>query len=360
MGLNFDGVRKEMQRQVDEGIRPSVQIAIDWRGEVVFDEAVGDGATPDSNYVLWSIIKPFVAITLLQCIDDGKAGLGDKVSKYIPEFASNGKEGCTIAHLLSHRGGFPGVPDTLKLFQNAQDWDKCIAITCGIKAEWKPGTACGYHPISAWYIVAELAQRLRGESLWEMLRKRVLDPAGIDEDGLSLGNPEVLSSLPLPVHGPEAAGTPLGAPYWNEESTHALTIPGGSGISRSNQVIKLYRALLNRGEGPGGRILSPEMIRTATHPHAVGSMDRTFNRDIAWGLGFHMKHVVPSLDDCGITATPGTFGHSGHFIINTSWADPGKDLVACVLANGLTQLEAGFKAVTRLSQSIHDVIDKSA
>ena len=44
MGDRFDVVRREMQRQVDEGIRPSIQVAIDWRGELVFDEAVGADA----------------------------------------------------------------------------------------------------------------------------------------------------------------------------------------------------------------------------------------------------------------------------------------------------------------------------
>ena len=57
------------------------------------------------------------------------------------------------------------------------------------------------------------------------------------------------------------------------------------------------------------------------------------------------------------TATPGTFGHGGHFLVNTAWADPGKDLTACILANGLTAPRAGTRAVVALSQSIHDAVD---
>jgi CubicO group peptidase (beta-lactamase class C family) len=99
------------------------------------------------------------------------------------------------------------------------------------------------------------------------------------------------------------------------------------------------------------------MVRTATFPHAVGIRDRTFLVDVPWGLGFHLKHVRPSLDDCGETATPGTFGHAGHFIASTAWADPGKDLCAAILTNGLVERRAGFAAVKALSQSIHDVVD---
>ena len=123
--------------------------------------------------------------------------------------------------------------------------------------------------------------------------------------------------------------------------------------------VKLYRCLLAGGEGPGGRILSETMLRCATFPHAVGIVDRTFLRDIPWGLGFHLKHVKPTLDDCGHGATPGTFGHAGHFMSNTAWADPGKDLAACILSNGLAEPRAGLRAVSQLSQCIHDVVDRS-
>jgi len=106
-------------------------------------------------------------------------------------------------------------------------------------------------------------------------------------------------------------------------------MPGAGGISRVGQGVRFYRALLDEGEGPGGRMLSPEMVRAAAFPHAVGSVDRAFEIDIPWGLGglgFHSKHVRPTLDDCGRTATPGTFGHGGHVLVNTAWGDRGKGL----------------------------------
>ena len=58
----FRPVAERMQSQVDQGLRPSIQVAVDWRGERVLDHAVGGGATPGSHYVLWSTTKPFVAL----------------------------------------------------------------------------------------------------------------------------------------------------------------------------------------------------------------------------------------------------------------------------------------------------------
>jgi CubicO group peptidase (beta-lactamase class C family) len=360
MSDRFDALRREMQRQIDEGIRPSIQVAIDWRGELVFDEAVGKDATPDSNYLLWSSTKPIIAVALLQIIDEGGAKLRDRVRNYIPEFGVRGKEACTIGHLLSHRGGFPDSGKRMvALGVSSRSWDDALAAVCEMEAQWEPGKDRGYHPSSSWFIVGELIQRLRDRPLWETLREKVLDPTGIAADGFSLGNPEVLSQPAMQVTTREERGAPDSADWWNEPITHRAVIPGGNGVSRANQMTRFYRAMLNEGEGSDGRLLSPEMTRIATFPHSVGTIDRTFLIDVPWGLGFRLKHAVPSMDDFGNTATPGTFGHGGHFLVNTAWGDPGKDLAVCILSNGLTAPRTGTKAVNALSQAIHDAVDAS-
>jgi CubicO group peptidase (beta-lactamase class C family) len=360
MSDRFDALRREMQRQIEEGIRPSIQIAVDWRGELVFDEAAGADATPDSNYLLWSATKPLVAAALLQIIDEGGAKLRDRVRSYIPEFGVRGKQACTIAHLLSHRGGFPDSGKWMAyLARFSRDWEEALAAVCNMEAEWEPGKDRGYHPSSSWFIVGELIQRLRDRPLWETLRERVLDPLGIAADGFSLGNPEVLSQPAMRVTTRREKGAPADADWWNEPATQCAIIPGGNGVSRANQLVRFYRAMLNAGQGSNGRLLSPEMVRIATFPHSVGTIDRTFLIDVAWGLGFRLKHAIPAPDDFGNTATPGTFGHGGHFLVNTAWGDPGKDLTACILSNGLTAPRTGTKATIALSQAIHDAVDAS-
>jgi CubicO group peptidase (beta-lactamase class C family) len=302
-----------------------------------------------------------VAVALLQLIEEGKADLDDRVAKHLPEFGTNGKERCTIAHLLTHRGGFPDTGRAVRraLLERCRDWDEAIAYVCSLPAQWEPGSDRGYHPMSGWFIVGELVQRLSGRSLAAALRARVLEPAGIEADGFSLGEPERLRTPAAPVrtNGERGAPPEAEARFWNDPELQAATIPGGGGISRAREVVKLYRALLDGGRGANGRMLSERMVRTATFPHAVGIRDRTFLRDIPWGLGMHLKHVLPSLDDCGATATPGTFGHGGHFLVNTAWGDPGKDLAVCILSNGLAPPRAGTKGVHRISQAVHDVVD---
>jgi len=360
----MQGVIDEMQRQVDGGLRPSIQIAVDWRGETVLDTAVGTDATPDSHYLLWSTTKPAVALAVLSLVEEGAVSLDDRVSETLPEFGCNGKETATLAHLLTHRGGFPDNPPEIRreLFPIMRDWDAALSYVCAMQAAWEPGTDRGYHPFSGWLVLGEIVRRLDGRPLAESLRARVLEPAGIAKDAFSLGEPEGLSSSPLAVETNGARGAPpqAEADHWNDPVTQAAVLPGASGISRANQYVKLFRALLDGGAGPGGRIVSPDTVRLATFPHVVGIRDRTFLQDIPWGLGFHLKHVRPALDDCGASATPGTYGHGGHFLVNTAWADPGRDLAVCILSNGLAPAREGTRAVGAISQAVHQAVDAAA
>ncbi len=359
--MRFRGVILEAERQIAAGIRPSIQITVEWNGKRVLEFARGAGATTDSNYLLWSTTKPFVAVTLLQLIEAGRASLEDRIEKFVPEFGTKGKEPATLLHVLTHRGGFPDVsPDRIAwLSSSARDWHATLKHVCELPATWAPGTARGYHPFSGWHVLGEVIQRIDDRPLSESVRRRVLEPCGIAADGFSLGEPESLSSAPLPVashpgRGPEGEEE---AAYWNDPATHSAVIPGAGGISRAGEVVKLYRALLRGGAGENGRILSPSMTRAATFPHVAGFPDRTLLADIPWGLGFHLRNALPGPSTFGATATPGSFGHGGHFLVNVAWADPGKNLAACILANGLTEVVLGTSSVAALSQAIHDALE---
>ncbi len=361
MEPDFAALESEMARQLATGLRPTLQIAVDWRGRRVFERALGPGASVDATYVLWSATKPFVAVALLQLVDEGKLELDTRIATHIPEFGTHGKERITVAQLLSHRGGFPdNTPElTQALARVWRDWNESLRFVCDMPLAWEPGTDRGYHRSSSWFIVGELVQRLDGRALPDALRARVLEPLGIPRDGFVLGRPGDLAAPPLRVQTRDAKGAPPAseAEFWNDPRTHRAVIPAAGGIARARSLIAFYRALLDGGIGLNGRILSEAMVRCATFPHVVGIRDRTFLRDIPWGLGFHLKHVVPALDDCGTRATPGSYGHAGHFLVNTAFADPGRDLAVAILSNGLSEPRAGLAGVTALADAVHAAID---
>ena len=86
------------------------QLAVFRRGKRVLD--IGGGLarasdqkpiTPESMFVLFSSTKGLAALAMHMLQDRGRFQYNDLVSRYWPEFARNGKERATIAHVLGHR-----------------------------------------------------------------------------------------------------------------------------------------------------------------------------------------------------------------------------------------------------------------
>ena len=348
--------------QIESGLRPSLQIAVDFRGELVFERALGDGATVDSTYVLWSSTKPLVAVALLQLVEEGRAALDDRVAKHFPEFGKLGKERCTLLHLLTHRGGFPdSKPATrAELLRISRDWQASLEFVCNMEAPWEPGTDRGYHQLSGWFVVGELVQRLDGRPLAEALNARVLEPLGVPRDGFCLGRPQDLAAPPLTVRTRDAKAAPTEreADFWSDP---ARTRPAFPARSASRARARSPRSTARCSTAGGGSTGDP-LARDGAHGHlpARGGVPRSHDAARhALGAGHAPEARAAAVDDCGTRATPGTFGHGGHFMVNTGWGDPGRNVAAAILSNGLAEPVAGMRAVCALSDAIHAAIDRA-
>src|SRR5215213_10257436 len=90
---------------------PGAGLAVYHHGRLVLDLAAGYADTQrgelvrqDTVFLLFSSTKPLASIALWQQIERGAAALDDPVAAHWPAFASNGKAGVTLRHVLSHRG----------------------------------------------------------------------------------------------------------------------------------------------------------------------------------------------------------------------------------------------------------------
>src|SRR6266446_2120025 len=107
------------------------QIYISRKGEVILNEAFGESVGARNMQVddltLWlSSSKPITAVAVAQQAEQGILNWDDRVARFIPEFAQNGKEAITVWHLFTHTGGFRSadkLPEELP-------WDETIATIC--------------------------------------------------------------------------------------------------------------------------------------------------------------------------------------------------------------------------------------
>jgi CubicO group peptidase (beta-lactamase class C family) len=154
---------------------PSVAAAVLRDGEAVWETAVGDGATPDTQYRLGSITKTFTAAAIMQLRDAGKLDLEDRLDEHVDGAA----HAPTIRRLLSHTSGlqrethddawlnqkFAAVPELLETLDRAEH-------------VLPPGARFHYSNL-AFALLGIVVERVSGMPYREYVQQRLLQPVGL-------------------------------------------------------------------------------------------------------------------------------------------------------------------------------------
>jgi CubicO group peptidase (beta-lactamase class C family) len=337
-----------VRREVDEGLSPAVQIAIGHEGEIVVDETFG--APDDSRFVVFSATKALVAATIWRLLDDGSVHLGDKVTEYLPEFGTNGKDAVTVEHLLTHSGGFPWAP------LGPERWG-----TSGSRREaftrWRavtePGSTFVYHPTAGHWVLAEIITAVTGMDHADAIADLVTSELGLPRllgipksqqegilDAVGIGEP------PTPDEMEEAYGfrvdlaalippdVALGALLLlNDPDAREVGVPGGGGCMRAADLAGFYQGLLH----PPAGLWSDEILYEGTQhvrmtlPDMLGiPASRTLGLVVAGDDGHSHQRGM------GRTASPRSFGHNGAGG-QIAFADPVSGLSVGYVTAGMDQ-----------------------
>ena len=85
-------------------------------GQGLADVAAGTPLKADTPMRLGSVTKQFTAAVVMQLVEEGKIGLEDPLSKYLPDFPKPGSE-ATVRQLLNHTSGiqsYTAIPGFMK------------------------------------------------------------------------------------------------------------------------------------------------------------------------------------------------------------------------------------------------------
>ncbi len=160
-------------------------ILIAEKGKPIFAKSIGLADTEKSEllsntsiYKLNSITKQFTAMGIIILKSNGKIGLEDNLSKYVPELKFY--ETVTIRHLLTHTHG---IPDYNDLFE--EYWDKTkIASNSDIlklyqqfmpEALFNPGEKFNYGGIG-YELLAIIIERISNQTYGDYLTENVFTP----------------------------------------------------------------------------------------------------------------------------------------------------------------------------------------
>jgi CubicO group peptidase (beta-lactamase class C family) len=335
------------RREVDDGLLPSCQWAVGYEGEIVAGETVGEAPAGDrSRYVIFSATKAVVASAVWQLLAEGALRLEDRVADHIEEFGTNGKDVITVEQVLLHTAGFPHAP------LGPPEWatrEGRLAAFARWRLNWEPGTAFEYHATSAHWVLAELLARLDGADHREVVRRRVLDPLGLER--LQLGVPPEAANDVAIVRN---VGDPPTAADWEaalgvsgfdlgevtdealllfaEPTNLEVGVPGGGAVSDAADLARFYQALLHDPKG----LWDPAVLADAT-----GNVRNTFPDPQTGVPANRALSIVVAGDDgraamrgFGHTVSPRAFGHNGAGG-QIAWADPETGISFVWLTEGL-------------------------
>jgi len=140
--------------------------------------------TAETKYRIGSVTKQFTAACILQLIEAGKLSVGDKLSKFYPDFPKG--DSVTIHMLLNHTSGIASYTD-IKEFINVAalslSKDSMISFFKNKPYNFSPGTKWAYNN-SGYFLLGCIIEKLSGLSYSDYLQKNVFDKLEMKNSGV--------------------------------------------------------------------------------------------------------------------------------------------------------------------------------
>jgi CubicO group peptidase (beta-lactamase class C family) len=163
---------------------PGVSIGVVREGKALLSKGygfanleLGVSATADTVYEILSITKQFTAAAILVLMEEGKLGLDDRLTKYLPDSPAGWKE-VTIRHLLTHTSGimdFTDIPPFFEQLRLDATPDELLSAVKKRPLQFAPGTQWRYSN-SNYYLLGQIIEKVSTKKYEDFLRERIFEP----------------------------------------------------------------------------------------------------------------------------------------------------------------------------------------
>jgi CubicO group peptidase (beta-lactamase class C family) len=353
-----DAIWKSAVALYRSGVHPAVQVCVRRHGAVICDRAIGHArgngprdpedaekvdATPATPFLIYSGSKAITAFVIHLLVERGLVALEAPVADYIPEYSRHGKGEITIGHVLGHRAGVPNLPREVLDLDNIGDRELLLEVLCDAKPFARPGRFLAYHAVSGGFILGEVAERVSGKPIRELLGDEILDPLGFEWTNYGVPRERVeevaLNYVTGPPAGPplstlltRALGLPLDQLVEASNDPRFLTgvVPAASTVTTANELSRFFELMRCGGELDGVQVMQPETIRRALTEQSHLEFDLSLGFPTRFSYGLMLGAQVLSLYGRN---TQHAFGHLG-FTNILGWADPERATSVAVITNG--------------------------
>jgi CubicO group peptidase (beta-lactamase class C family) len=320
----FAAVREAFTHNLETDGELGASCAVVVEGRLVVDLwggwATVDRRTPwraDTLCNAYSVGKPFVAVSVLQLVADGRIDLDARADRVWASLVA-GERGATVRDVLCHRAGVPAIRAPLTN-DDLWSWDRMCEAVARTEPWWAPGSRHAYHTNTYGFLTGELARRVTGDRPGTWLRRVGVDAHwGVaDSDlprcaevvwessavGTGATDPSVLERITDEQrmialgYGNPPGFSSLGV--MNTRAWRQAQVPSTNLHATARGIASFYAGLLD------GTVLDAGVLAEATTVQSEGWCP-VLERDVSFGLGFQ-----PTRPDRPFGPNAGSYGHFG-------------------------------------------------
>src|SRR5438067_216757 len=130
-----------------------------------FTRHFGKAASHDAMFLLGSISKPISVTAVMTLFDQGKFRLDDRVKKFLPAFAGDGRDGVTVRHLLTHTSGLPDqLPNNNELRRRRAPLTAFAEEAIRTRLDYTPGARYQYSSMGV-LLATRVAEVISGSDI---------------------------------------------------------------------------------------------------------------------------------------------------------------------------------------------------
>jgi CubicO group peptidase (beta-lactamase class C family) len=347
LAYDFTPLEALLNRAVSDSVFPGASIAVIHRGKTVFHKAFGRQtydrqSTPVDTTTIYdaaSLTKAVVTTSIvMQLAERDSLNIHSRVSRYRPEFASNGKDRVTIEQLMRHDSGL-----------RAHTY---FALTCKTPAEvfrtidhdslaYTPGTKTGYSDLN-FMLLGNIVETLTARSLASNFRERFSKPLGMNS---TMFTPPSACLPRIAPTGEDGVWTlPRARSLVNDQNAALLGgVAGHAGLfTTTGDLSRLVRMLMNGGTLEGRRFVKASTVATFLKKGDA-------SRALGWDL------VTPGGNSsAGKRFSESSWGHLG-FTGTSIWVDPTRELAVILLSNRVWPSPENIK-IRKFRPLLHDTV----
>jgi len=342
VGRGFETVRKAFAENFTDRRELGGACCAYYQGEKVVDlwggvrnKTTGEPWEPDTMVIVYSATKGLAAMTLALAHSRGWLDYEERVSRYWPEFAQQGKACVTVRQLLAHQAGLYALDQPIDRALVA-NLDRLAVVLARQKPAWEPGTRQAYHGITLGFYESELLRRIdpRHRTVGQFFQDEIALPLGLD---IYIRLPEEIPDSRLAtITRPRPLDLLLGLPLrftldtMNPRSkivralrgsdlphvdrriyVRNFEIPAGGGVGTARGIARAYSVFATEGRELGLRRETLDLLAAPAVPPARGFRDECLRAQVQFSLGFMKPSAVWPFGGPTSFGSPGAGGSLG-------------------------------------------------